>query len=82
MERPQGSRDGIASLFVQDNEEASGTFRSVGALLPMEESFDVGADYGSPVVPGYPARAPLPEGFIEKLRFQFPVPEEINLLGH
>ncbi|MYM64284.1 arylsulfatase [Pseudomaricurvus sp. HS19] len=82
MERPQGSRDGIATLMLDGKPVGSGTFKGLSALLPMEETFDVGADYASPVVPGYPARSAIPPGFIKSLRFQFPVAQEINLLGH
>lgn len=80
MSRQPSSRDGSVTLFVDGKQVAQGVFPDVAALLPLEESFDVGVDYGSAVVKGYPARAPLPEGFIKKVRFEFPTGGPIKLL--
>ena len=80
LARQARSRDAEVSLFVNEKLVAEGVFRDVAALLPMEETFDVGVDYGSPVVKGYPARQPLPADFIRTVKFQFLLQGGIKLL--
>ena len=82
VSRPANSSDGQVILYVEGEEVATGVFPGLTGMFPLEETFDVGVDYASPVVAGYPARRTLPAGFIQELKFTFDIPGQVKLIDH
>jgi len=74
FKRKGRSSDADVTLNMEDKVVASGKLIGLSDMFPLEESFDVGVDYASPVIAGYPARQPLPDDFIKQVKFEFDIP--------
>lgn len=59
--------EGTLTMSIDDRTLASGTLGKLGTRLPSHETFDVGADWGSPVSPEYDDNGEMPPGVVEKL---------------
>ena len=75
-------KGGIGTLFVDDKQIAQGRLdRTVCRRFSLDETFDVGADTGSPLIEDYAARMPFKfTGRLEKLTIELD-PHQLGIRG-